>query len=381
MTRRARGVAAAVLGFVVLGGCGKKGPPQPPLRPVPARLTEVSARAVDARVDITILLPAANADGTTPSVLDHIELYALAGADTQPAPVAPPAQPPGGVAVTPAAQPAPPPVAASAIVQPGNLVATVQVEARDAPADAPDAPAPAQVTIPHDIASLVPGEAASTVRYVAVGIGRGRRGQTSPVVEVPIGRRPGAPQGLSVTFDAESITVSWDAPAAGIATHVDEVASDPVADRVRRSTAPETGMSFSLPVSFGETRCFEARHVVVAGRASVEGPAAPAVCVEATDRFPPPVPTGLVAIAEDGAVVLSWRGVDAPDLAGYLVLRGESANETLQPLTPSPVTDRSYRDATARPGATYTYAVVAVDRAQPPNRSPESNRQTVTARD
>lgn len=392
MSRRAPGVAACLTAFVVLGGCGKKGPPLPPLRPQPARITELSARAVENRVDVSILVPAENADGTTPSVTETIELYALVrqAVPAQPAQPAEPAQPvaAGQVGVAPAQPvPAAPRVTAPDVVQPQNLVATATL---DPPAEASggaEAPsAPRRATVTHDVTDLLAGLAADdepqpSIYYVAIGVGRGRRSPVSPVVEVPLGRRPGRLAGLGLTFDAASIVVSWEAPGESIATHVDEIAGSGTPPEITRlSAAPVSTTSFSLPVTFGQVRCFTARHVATAGRASVEGPPAPPVCVTPVDAFAPPAPTALVAIAEDGAIVLSWRGVSAADLAGYLVLRAEGPDETLQPLTPSPVAERSYRDATVRAGVTYTYAVVAIDRAQPPNRSQESNRQTVVAR-
>jgi hypothetical protein len=376
---------------VVLGGCGKKGPPLPPLRPQPARITELSARAVEKRVDVSILVPAENADGTTPSVMETIELYALVrqGVPVQPVQPAQPAQPvaAGQVGVA-AAQPGPtaPRVTAPEVVQPQNLVATAKLDPpAEASGGAEDPSPPRRATVTHDVTDLLAGLAADepqpTVYYVAIGLGRGRRSPVSPVVEVPLGRRPGRVAGLGVTFDATSIVVSWEAPGESIATYVDEIVGSVTPPEItRRSAAPVSTTSFSLPVTFGQVRCFTARHVVTAGRASVEGPAAPPVCVTPVDAFAPPAPTALVAIAEDGTIVLSWRGVSAADFAGYLVLRAEGPNETLQPLTPSPVAERSYRDATVRAGVTYTYAVVAIDRAQPPNRSQESNRQTVVAR-
>lgn len=376
---------------MVLGGCGKKGPPLPPLRPQPARITELSARAIEKRVDVSILVPAENADGTTPSVMETIELYALVrqGVPVQPVQPAQPAQPvaAGQVGVA-AAQPGPtaPRVTAPEVVQPQNLVATAKLDPpAEASGGAEDPSPPRRATVTHDVTDLLAGLAADepqpTVYYVAIGLGRGRRSPVSPVVEVPLGRRPGRVAGLGVTFDATSIVVSWEAPGESIATYVDEVVGSVTPPEItRRSAAPVSTTSFSLPVTFGQVRCFTARHVVTAGRASVEGPAAPPVCVTPVDAFAPPAPTALVAIAEDGAIVLSWRGVSAADFAGYLVLRAEGPNETLQPLTPSPVAERSYRDATVRAGVTYTYAVVAIDRAQPPNRSQESNRQTVVAR-
>ena len=42
----------------------------------------------------------------------------------------------------------------------------------------------------------------------------------------------------------------------------------------------------------------------------------------AVDTYPPPAPTGLVAVGSGGGVSLIWEPVSAPDLGGYLVLRG-----------------------------------------------------------
>jgi hypothetical protein len=67
-------------------------------------------------------------------------------------------------------------------------------------------------------------------------------------------------------------------------------------------------------------------------------------------------------------------------MAGYLVLRGEAPGDTLQPLTPQPIKDTSYRDTTVKPGVRYVYAIVAIDRATPPNRSAPSARVEETAR-
>ena len=94
----------------------------------------------------------------------------------------------------------------------------------------------------------------------------------------------------------------------------------------------------------------------------------------------PPAPTGLVAFPGEGGIGLTWDAVTAADLAGYLVLRGEGADDTLRPITPEPLTATTFTDATARAGVRYTYAVLAVDRATPANRSKESNRVSETGR-
>ena len=133
-------------------------------------------------------------------------------------------------------------------------------------------------------------------------------------------------------------------------------------------------------VAFGAERCFEVRPVDHVFGTVVIGPASPRTCVTPKDTFPPAVPTNLAAIAGSGVINLIWDPNTESDLAGYIVLRGEAPGDTLQALTPQPVTVTSYRDDTVRAGTRYVYVVVAVDRAELQNVSPQSNRAEETAR-
>ena len=85
-------------------------------------------------------------------------------------------------------------------------------------------------------------------------------------------------------------------------------------------------------------------------------------------------------MAGTGTMNLGWDANTEPDLAGYLVLRGDAPGGTLQPLTPAPITATSYEDKTVKPGVRYVYVIVAVDKATPPNRSAPSARVEETAR-
>ena len=98
------------------------------------------------------------------------------------------------------------------------------------------------------------------------------------------------------------------------------------------------------------------------------------------DKFPPPAPQKLRPQLSGGAVLLDWTPVDVSDLGGYIVLRTDGTNDTIQPLTREPIAETTYEDKNVQAGVTYVYAVIAVDRATPPNRSPPSERMTYTVR-
>jgi hypothetical protein len=61
-------------------------------------------------------------------------------------------------------------------------------------------------------------------------------------------------------------------------------------------------------------------------------------------------------------------------------VRGEAPGDTLQPLTPAPIAATNFEDKTVKPGVRYAYAVVAVDKTTPPNRSALSTKVEETAR-
>jgi hypothetical protein len=135
-----------------------------------------------------------------------------------------------------------------------------------------------------------------------------------------------------------------------------------------------------MPVVFGVPRCVVVRAVDVRGRVLLVGAPAGPACTTPVDRFPPPAPTGLLTLATADGIEVAWTSVTAPDLAGYLVLRGDGPDGTLQRLMPSPVTQNRYLDKAVTSGATYVYVVVAVDAATPANESGPSNRQVTIAR-
>jgi hypothetical protein len=144
---------------------------------------------------------------------------------------------------------------------------------------------------------------------------------------------------------------------------------------------PLETMTFSDTVELDRARCYVVRALRGVAPNAIEGDASEPACVTPTDIFPPAPPTRLVAVADEGGISLIWEPNGEPDLAGYLVLRGEASDATLQSLTPTPIAEPRFRDTHVTSGRKYVYAVVALDAHLPvPNISAESARVQETAR-
>jgi hypothetical protein len=148
--------------------------------------------------------------------------------------------------------------------------------------------------------------------------------------------------------------------------------------------APIDTLTFTDPLTSldGRRRCYVVRAVRGDGTQTVEGtPSEPPACVDSLDDFPPEAPAGLASTIRDGEIELMWEPNPEPDIAGYLVLRGEAGDATLTPVTDTVVTETRFTDRTVKPGVRYVYAIQAIDSRLPrPNVSLESARVEETAR-
>jgi hypothetical protein len=247
--------------------------------------------------------------------------------------------------------------------------------------------------------------------YVIVGINtKGRRGPISRRVFVPLVSPPEPPTVSGVTYDENSISVTWtpppsivpiQPPASGgvlpartlgwelptYSYHVYDVSPSatpqPAADptqtigQVRLTGMPIEGTSYSdRRIEWGATRCYSVRTVETFGDISLESNAPKPQCQTLKDTFPPVAPKDLRVIATERTISLIWEANSEADLAGYLVFRGASGDD-LQPLTSEPITATTFVDGVAS-GTRFSYAIRAVDRAG--NVGPLSNTVEETAR-
>jgi hypothetical protein len=258
--------------------------------------------------------------------------------------VVPPPAPPSGVTPT---------VAENAIVLKWTAPPPVEPVPDAAAATAPGAPAPA--------AAANPATTAGTTSPGTTAPGTTAAGTTAPGTTAP--GTVAAPAAATPPPAALTFNVYKPDAAAPI------------------NTEPIAASQYERPgVTFGSEECFVVRTVEKIAAIAIESEPSTPVCVTPRDTFAPAQPKGLAIVAGTGTINLSWDANTEADLAGYLVLRGEAAGGTLQPLTPAPITGISFEDKTVRPGVRYAYAIVAVDKAAPPNRSAPSARVEETAR-
>ena len=114
------------------------------------------------------------------------------------------------------------------------------------------------------------------------------------------------------------------------------------------------------------------------GYPPVEGPCASA-SASPIDLIAPMAPKGLAAALTAQGVSLQWLNSPESDILGYLVYRRPAGAANWKQLTPDPVPDAQYLDASA-PGlhGKFEYALRAVDNAPSRNTSEMSQPEPIT---
>jgi hypothetical protein len=409
---------AIVAAALVVAACGKKGPPLAPLQISPEAPTAATAVRLANDVHLRFTLPSKNSGNVQgPVDLARMEIYAAsvaAGApappnrefltpkflvatiDVRPAavegePAAEPAAPdtrpgPGDVAtfvekLTDAMlTPTPPPAPAAGSPAAAKAAAAAAIAEAAPPAGA--TPTPAQAAAIAAAAAQAPPKYPTRIYAVRGVTRRGRPGSPTTRLTVPLVAPPAPPSDVTADFTETAVTLKWTpTPAAEGTTAAAFNVYEPGKPGIAPLTAsPLTTPSYERPgVEFGVEQCFTVRSVARVGDVPIESEPSTPACVTPNDKFPPAAPVDLQAVSSGGVVALIWNANTEADLAGYIVLRGEAAGGTLQALTATPIRETVYRDTTVKPGVRYAYAVVAVDRAAPPNTSAQSARVEVTA--
>ncbi len=85
--------------------------------------------------------------------------------------------------------------------------------------------------------------------------------------------------------------------------------------------------------------------------------------VQAKDMFAPAAPSGLISIAAENTISLTWDDNTEEDLAGFRVWRREEGESDFKLLTPQPIRANAFSDTKVEKNKRYDYAVTALDKA------------------
>ena len=187
------------------------------------------------------------------------------------------------------------------------------------------------------------------------------------------------PTGVTAEAKAEGVTVSWSEPKQSIGNQGAPVISG---YNIFRSapgeelgelatpinTAPIKGTMYTDTPAYGE-HAYRVSAVATTGPPLLQSDPSEAARVTYRDLVPPPTPAKITALVEPNAVRLIWDAVNASDLAGYRLYRGEAVGfgATLQDLGSydmlnRTVTETTFVDTKMNLGISYRYGVTSIDK-------------------
>ena len=356
--------ACALALLAALPACGKRGDPQAPLPRTPQPVTGLSVAQRGPQLEITYVAPRATTGGVALPAVDVELLRAEVEGDF------------AGVART-----------ATRKAAPGEVV--------------------------HETAPLPPP--GTHVRLAARARASGRASALTPVVSLAVQAPLKAPADLKAELTPKGVSLEWTEPPGGIPPPIVAPSPSPspsppppVVPSPRPSAAPapspspsaaptpppppssgywiyrrDPGGAYGAPlvraplqvarhgdetVARGQSVCYVAR-LVAATDPVIESGSSNEVCLTVKDVEAPAAPTGVTALARDGAVEVSWSPSSERDLASYRVYRAAPSGSR-ERVAEVGAGESTFRDTAAGAGVTYVYTVTAVDAAG--NESPPS---------
>jgi hypothetical protein len=338
-----RGALVLSAAGIVLG-CGKIGPLQPPAPRGPLPAAAVEARQIGDQVEIALTVPEPR--GAHPSqAVQRTEILRVA----YPRGRTPPEEP-------------------DALRVRGEVVVTVEANYGK--------PGDRIVIGDPSFRQLADGGIGWTLRYgVRV---RDRSGRPSAIVvakDLTTVTPVAAPRGLTGQASADGVRLTWEEPE-GATSPTYNVYRGPADGKLSEHPLNVQPLStrddLDATVVPGKTYRYVVRTVAADGPPYRESASSNKAVVDASDRFAPAPPSGLVAVQEGASVRLLWNPGSEHDLEGYRVYR-RSGEAGWERIGADIVRQPSFLDKGVAPGTVVRYRVTAIDRASTPNESAPSS--------
>lgn len=353
MPQKIAGAALAVAGLAagfLLAGCGTPGAPQAPSLNLPGRVTGLVATRTGDEVLLTWTMPKKNTDKLLLKGNIPVRVCRKEGLGSQ--------EKPGACDTT----------TATLFLAPG-----------------------AEGTFTETLRPpLATGAARPLAYFVELTNRNGRSAGLSNAAVVVAGKAPAALDGVAAQVRKSGIVLHWTpfsgddsirlhrklltaAPATKSKTQAGPFAAqpEPAEQNLLVEEGAAAGRVLDKDIRFGQTYEYRAQRVarltVDGQKLELDGPLSAPVRVEALDVFPPAVPAGLAAVANEASsgsepsIDLSWQPGTNADLAGYAVYRRENGSAWQRISPAQPLVPPAFRDGQVQSGHTYSYAVSAID--------------------
>lgn len=345
-TCRRAWAAASLAAAAVVTGCALPGAPQPPSLNLPARVKDLTAERAGDRVSLHWTTPSRNSDRTLIRGKVDVRVCRSEG-----------------------------------LKGPCATANNLQL--------APGAAGELSENLPPPLAA---GSPRALTYFVELKNSKGRSAGLSNGATVLAGQAPAEVTGLNAEMAKNGVVLRWNAVSAaqepgptGVRLQRTLLTPTP-AKRAKGPLAPppetavqnllvpagsQPGVALDKNIHFGETYEYRAQRFereTIDGQA-LELPSAlsPPVRIHAVNKYPPAVPTGLVAVATPAhgsvpaSIDLSWHPDTETGVAGYVVYRRQAGQQQWQRISPArPVSGPAYHDAQVTEGKTYLYAVSTV---------------------
>jgi hypothetical protein len=305
-----------------LTGCGYVGAPLPPLRNIPASVTDLAAAQHGARIIVHFTPPGKTTEGR---MLDRPVKYDLRI----------------GTAVAP--------------FDPENWAA----RASELP----------PIAVRNGLAQTELPSAAWTGRDVTLAVrtigSNGKPSGWSNFVNLTIVPPPQRPTALHAEGTADGVRLHWQGEAGDFVVLRREGAEGGFA-QVAEVQQPEW---LDRTAEFGKPYTYLVQRIVkLADDRTAQSELSEEATITPKDVYPPAAPRGLRVVSGPSSIELAWDRNTEPDLAGYRVYRSAAGGAWARLADVSQIP--AYSDHQVESGKTYQYAISAVDQAG--NESPRS---------
>jgi len=335
----ATAVLAVLAGLALAPGCGREGPPQPPIIRVAERTRDLTVHQEGTEAVLTWSYPSATTAGGALPDLESVEVWRVA---------IPPSKEPHG------AGPQQRKLAVRLMTGQGERIARIPRDALERYTRGPELVyRDGLLTWYEANRDRMPLVLWYAVRTVCCG---GRASEFSNIVRLVPRTPPAAPAWAGFEVGPGGITLHWEGDTPVLVERQD------AGGAWRRLTPePVTGGSWEdAGVPQDATWRYRLRAVKGTGASPVVGEPGEVLEVPYPDVYPPPAPESFVCLPEPGLVRLRWEPV--PGAAAYRVFRkkGEAGRWVRVGAQPGGAT--AFADRTP-PAGEVTYAIKAVDAA------------------